>query len=882
MEYIGEHPLIGQLGNGFIILAFVASLLASISYFIAAKKDDDSPDHNSWKKLGRMGFNIHVLAILGIIVVLFYMLVNHYYEYDYINKYSNNAMPMRYILSCFWGGQEGSFLLWIFWHAVLGSILYRRAGSWEAPVMAIFTFAQLFLCSMILGVFFFDAGLGNSPFVLKRDIASGAGLLWSMLPNYTEIDAAFKDGDGLNPLLQNYWMTIHPPTLFLGFAATLVPFCYAIAGLWKKKYHEWIKPCLSWTFFGVAVLGLGILMGGAWAYESLSFGGFWAWDPVENASLVPWITLIGAGHLMLINKNKRTSLFTTYLMVFITFFLVLYSTFLTRSGVLGDSSVHSFTDSGMLMQLLIFMVLFTCLGFYMMLIAKRLKLFFLAFCALMTVVMVVMGKQMEEVLWGIPILISVVGIIVFLIISYMKYFPATKTEEKTWTREFWMFVGALILLISSIHIISETSKPIFQDLFGLQRSLDIGIEERAETYHVLQVPFAIVITILIAVGQYFNYKKTDMKRFRKRMLVSFLGSFVFTALFMKRLGFSFDTSMGVGYNWDIAMYLLLMFTSIFCVLANGDYFIRVLKGKMNSAGSSIAHIGFGLLLLGALLSQSKQRTISETPSGLMLQNLSDQFENRENVLMFRGDTMQMGNSYYAVYRDKHKEGINIYYEIDFLELLVADSIPYPGEKVFTLEPFVQLNEKFNSVAEPGTKHYATFDVFTHVRWADVSDAEADIEDNWMQPGVFDHQHIGDTLTSPGRVMVIEHAELIEDPRTVGLDTTDLAWRVHLNIFDGMFGFQNTMIELNYALKNGVEPYTSEVFVPELRTKFELSNIDMEDGGLTITTWKEEYIVLQAIVFPFINILWVGCIIMVLGSVMAVVNRVRMNRKSNGS
>lgn len=881
MDYIGEHPLIGQLGNGFIILAFVASLLACISYFIAARKEDDSPEYQSWKKLGRYGFNIHVVAVLGIISVLFYMLVNHYYEYDYVNKYSNNAMPMRYILSCFWGGQEGSFLLWIFWHALLGSILYRRAGSWEAPVMTVFTFAQVFLCSMILGVFFWDAGLGNSPFVLRREIATGAGLLWQMLPNYTEIDLSFKDGDGLNPLLQNYWMTIHPPTLFLGFASTLVPFCYAIAGLWKKKYHEWIKPCLSWTFFGITVLGLGILMGGAWAYESLSFGGFWAWDPVENASLVPWITLVGAGHLMLINKNKRTSLFTTFLMVFITFFLILYSTFLTRSGVLGDSSVHSFTDSGMLMQLLIFMVLFTALGFYMMLINKRLKLFFLIFFALMTIVMVIMGKTMEEILWGVPILISVVGVIVFLIISYMMYFPTTKTEEKTWTREFWMFVGSLILLISSIHIISETSKPIFQDLFGLQRGLDIGSEERVEAYHTLQIPFAIVITILVAVGQYFNYKKTDMKRFRKRMLIAFLGSFVVSTLFIRLLGYQFETELGIGYNWDITMYILLMFTSTFCVLANGDYFIRVLKGKLNAAGASIAHVGFGLLLLGALLSQSKQTTISQTSSGLMLQNLSESFENRENVLMFKGDTLPMGN-YFAVYRDKHKEGINIYYEIDYLEQVIVDSVAYPGEKLFTLEPFVQLNERFNNVAEPGTKHFLTFDVFTHVRWADVSDAETDISDEWMQPNVFEHQHIGDTLTSPGRVMIIEGAELIADPTSVGLDTTDLAWRVHLNIFDGMFGFQNMMIELNYALKNGIEPYTTEVYVPELRTKFELSDIDMEDGGLTIRSWKKEYIVLQAIVFPFINILWVGCIIMVLGSAMAVVNRVRMNRKTNGN
>ncbi|MDV7399460.1 cytochrome c biogenesis protein CcsA, partial [Arthrospira platensis SPKY1] len=98
-------------------------------------------------------------------------------------------------------------------------------------------------------------------------------------------------GSGLNPLLQNYWMTIHPPTLFLGFASTAIPFAYAIAGLWTKEHQAWLKPALPWALFSGAILGTGILMGGAWAYEALSFGGYWAWDPVENMSLVPWLIL---------------------------------------------------------------------------------------------------------------------------------------------------------------------------------------------------------------------------------------------------------------------------------------------------------------------------------------------------------------------------------------------------------------------------------------------------------------------------------------------------------------------------------------------------------------------------------------------------------------
>ncbi|HRD39020.1 MAG TPA: cytochrome c biogenesis protein CcsA, partial [Bacteroidia bacterium] len=267
-------------------------------------------------------------------------------------------MPMRFIMSCFWEGQEGSFLLWTFWNVVLGLILQRSLkNEWEAPVMAVFSLAQVFLASMIMGIYIGDYKIGSNPFLLLREHPDFMNLPFLQIPNYLEK----IDGRGLNPLLMNYWMTIHPPTLFLGFSATLPPFAFAIAALWNKKYHDWQSIALPWTFFGILILGVGILMGGAWAYEALNFGGFWAWDPVENSSLVPWLILVGAGHVMIVNKNKGGSLFTTHLLSIGSFLLVLYSTFLTRSGILGDSSVHAFTDLGMQGQLVLYVLTFMLL-----------------------------------------------------------------------------------------------------------------------------------------------------------------------------------------------------------------------------------------------------------------------------------------------------------------------------------------------------------------------------------------------------------------------------------------------------------------------------------------------------------------------------------------
>jgi cytochrome c biogenesis factor len=144
-----------------------------------------------------------------------------------------------------------------------------------------------------------------------------------------------QDGQSLNSLLQNYWMVIHPPVLFLGFSSTLIPFAFAFSGLWKKEYGSWTKTALPWTLFSCCVLGTGIMMGAAWAYESLTFGGYWAWDPVENASLVPWLVLIAGLHTQVIYNSTGHSLRATYLFLILGFTLILYSTFLTRSGVLG-------------------------------------------------------------------------------------------------------------------------------------------------------------------------------------------------------------------------------------------------------------------------------------------------------------------------------------------------------------------------------------------------------------------------------------------------------------------------------------------------------------------------------------------------------------------
>ncbi len=807
MEYVGEHLLIGKVGNVFVILSFVFALLASVSYFFASKENDEAA---SWKRIARNAFRIHGLSVIGIVATLFIMLMNHYFEYEYVWHHSNREMPMRYILSCFWEGQEGSFLLWTFWHVILGLILQRTSKEWEAPVMATVSLVQTFLASMLLGFFIFDHRIGSNPFtVLLRNHPDFANIPLFSNANYLEK----LDGRGLNPLLQNYWMTIHPPTLFLGFALTVVPFAYAIAGLWKKKYNEWIKPALPWAFFGVMILGTGVLMGGAWAYEALSFGGFWAWDPVENASLVPWLTLVGAAHVMLINKSNGQSLLFTFILAILTFVLILYSTFLTRSGILGETSVHAFTDLGMSGQLLIYLLSFLLLG------------------------------------------------IVLIVINW-KNFPKQKEEEGIWSREFWMFVGAIVLLVSSFQIMFYTSLPVWNKLFGMNKA---PAKDIVNFYNSWQIPFAFLVTLLIAVGQYFKYKNTDLNMFAKKITLSFCVSIVLTALMVYVL------------NYNKPFYILLLFSTIFCTLANADYMVRVLNGKIKKAGASVAHIGFGLILLGALLSTSKKDIISQNTSGKSIENLGEKFSNNDNILLTQGDTLPMGK-YLVTYTGKRYEGINVYFDVDYYTKDANGIL----KKEFSLAPLVQTNPRMGNVAEPDTRHFITYDVYTHITYADLESLKektTSTSDEYTAAKNYTLKK-GDTIFASNAIIIFDSLSTKFDKTKFNLEEKDIAVMARLRVLDIKQIYHADPLYVIHD--NVVQPIASKV--DELGLQFMFWKINPENGKIEISLQEKksnirDFIVMQAMIFPFINVLWIGCIIMVIGTVLAIVERVKKNRST---
>ncbi|MGB3946542.1 MAG: cytochrome c biogenesis protein CcsA [Bacteroidia bacterium] len=804
MEYIGEHLWVGKVGNLFVILSFAFALLASISYFFAARDNDEAV---SWKRIARIAFRTHALAVVGIVATLFVMLYNHYFEFEYVWHHSNKEMPLRYILSCFWEGQEGSFLLWTFWHIVLGLILQRTTKTFEAPVMAVLSVVQVFLASMLLGVFIFDYRIGSNPFtVLLREHPDFANIPLFSNPNYLEK----LDGRGLNPLLQNYWMTIHPPTLFLGFALTVVPFAYAIAGLWQKRYSEWIKPALPWAFTGVMVLGIGVLMGGAWAYEALSFGGFWAWDPVENASLVPWLTLVGAAHVMLINRNHVQSLFITFFLTIITFVLILYSTFLTRSGILGESSVHAFTDLGMSGQLLVYLLFFLVLG---------------------------LG----------------------LLIYHKKYFPKQEKEEDIVSREFWIFVGAIVLLISSFQIMFYTSMPVWNKLFGLNKA---PAKDVVAFYNAWQMPFAIIVLLLIAVTHFFKYKHTEINKFYKQLLMSF--------------GIALVASVAISalLNFDKPLHGFLLFSAVFATLANADYTIRILKGNIKKAGASVAHVGFALILLGALISTSKKDVISQNTSGKSVESLGESMSNNNNILLTEGDTLPMGR-YHVTYKGKRFEGINVYFDVDYF----TKNTDGAYQKEFSLSPLVQTNPRMGNVAEPDTRHFLTYDVYTHVTYADLEslkEKKAETKDEYTQAKNYTLKK-GDTIFSSNAIIIFDSLSTSVNKDKFGISKDDIAVMAIFRVLSISKKYEATPVYVIH--ENRIQPIASKV--DELGLQFMFWQINPANSTIDISLQEKkenvrDFIVMQAMIFPYINILWIGCIIMAIGTVLAIWERIKRN------
>jgi len=254
--------------------------------------------------------------------VLLHALLTHDFSLEYVAAYSSSTLPTRYTVAALWGGQQGSLLFWAFMLTLFTTIVQLQNRERNRVLMPWVT-ATL----MVTAVFFL-------------------GLLTFIANPFERLPVPAAEGQDLNPLLQNYWMMIHPPSLYTGYVSASVPFAFAIAALAAGRLgDQWIRTVRRWALFSWAFLTLGNLLGARWAYEVLGWGGYWAWDPVENAAFMPWLVSTAYLHSVMIQEKKDMLRVWNMVLVLLTFTLTIFGTFLTRSGVI--SSVHSFTQSGL-------------------------------------------------------------------------------------------------------------------------------------------------------------------------------------------------------------------------------------------------------------------------------------------------------------------------------------------------------------------------------------------------------------------------------------------------------------------------------------------------------------------------------------------------------
>lgn len=430
-----------NIGHIIIFLAF-ASCLSFMSFYFMA----DRTGRKIYLKLGRISYTYFSGFVLAASGLLLYLILSGDYSYKYIYDYSSSDLDFFIKVSSFWAGQQGSYLLWLSFLAILGYFLIFRGREYTPLAMTFYGLVNLYFCIILMALSPFDK---------------------LMVPQ--------MEGAGLNPLLIDYWMVIHPPIMFIGYATVALPAVIAMAALARNRYKNWGKIAFAPIALATLALATGNILGGFWAYKTLGWGGYWAWDPVENSSFIPWIVSLALVHSMIIERKSGSLPKTNLFLAMLTFLLVIYGTYLTRSGVLQDFSVHSFVDLGINVWLIGFMLIF---------IFMTMTLFFLR-------------------------VRSISG-------------PPVNLQPNS--RFFALLSSVWLLLVIAFMVLAGTSWPLITGLFRDAASVDTAVYTR------MTLPLTIIIGIVLGFTPLMSWKSEKGSSLLKRAIPSAIGAVVATVV----------------------------------------------------------------------------------------------------------------------------------------------------------------------------------------------------------------------------------------------------------------------------------------------------------------------------------------------------------------
>jgi len=469
------------------------------------------------------------------------------FRFAYVAERSNRAMPALYKFAAWWGGQEGSLLLWSWMLSLYSSIVvwtnrtrHRALMPW---VVAVLMFTQTFFC--ILNVFV------EPPF---RMLAVGRGV------------TSVADGNGLNPLLQYWLMALHPPALYLGFVGFVVPFAFAFASLLTKQPGEaWIATTRRWSLVTWGFLSIGIMLGQGWAYAVLGWGGYWAWDPVENASLLPWITATAFLHSVMMQEKKGMMKVWNAVLVSATFFLCIFGTFLTRSGVV--SSVHAFAQSSL-------------------------------------------GS------WFVGFLAIGISITTFLILRRLDYLKSEAALESVLSRESSFLFNNLLLLASCFAVLWGTLFPVLTEAVTGEK-ITVG----APFFNKVNIPIGLMLLLLTGVGPLIAWRRSSWESLKRAFRWPVLGMALTMAVLLAFGVRHFYALMSFGLCAFVAVTVVMEFYKGARAIAakNQISFLRAVveltHRNTRRYGGYLVHMGIVLMFIGYTGSAFNKDTTEEVKIG---------------------------------------------------------------------------------------------------------------------------------------------------------------------------------------------------------------------------------------------------------------------------
>ncbi|GJQ62805.1 MAG: cytochrome c assembly protein [Melioribacteraceae bacterium] len=795
-----------MIGNTLLTIGLMAGLFTFIMYYFSVK------GYKNTLIPARIGFHVTSISVIAASALLLHAVLTHQYQYKYIFNYSGSDLPVGLLMSTFYAGQEGSLLLWLLFTVIVGLILLdytSKRGDLEPRVMITFTLGTVFLLVMVspllkspfeyiwaeetflnvkylnpsfLSMSFLQGHMFSDPNSGDNFVRMSGELLASMKGAGIGIDQFILQGKGLNPLLQNFWMQIHPPILFVGFAMATAPFAFAVGALIKNDYSDWVKQSLPWLLSGMMVLGLAIMLGGYWAYGVLGWGGYWGWDPVENSSLVPWIIGVAGIHTMLVQKKSQSKggpgrfVKTNLILAVLTYVLVIYSTFLTRSGILSDASVHSFVAPGKIVFvfLLGFLLMFLFLG---------------------------------------------LGFIAYRWKYLTENFEA---EQNVLSRELALFTGAVTLIASAIIILWGTSAPIW------------GTAVEIRYYNELNLPIGIIIGLLNGFSLLLKWRKTDSGSLLKSSAFSAAAATVLTV-----------SSVLIGSMYDI-MLIIFTWSTAFALFVNIEVAYKIIKGNKLYLGAYVAHTGLALFLLGVIATGG--------------------FTEDKQVQLVKGETVEVLG---------HEVTFTGYRPIENGKKYAFDIEVVDGGSKSTVAPVMYIAEFNNSLMrEPDIMNTLIRDFYiAPVSYEDGSAPASGGEKHSLTKG--------ETITYNGYTIAFEEFNFDQEAMADMMAGKQFQIGAVLRISQGD---KNESIEL-FMISDGQTREFTSAHLHEFELDFQLLSLDasgvvelmIEDGThgkQQSENVKQEVLSIEASVKPFINLVWLGVIVMVVGFTVSTVRRLR--------